>query len=238
MRLYIIRHADPDYANDTLTDLGHAEARALADRLRDVKLDHLYSSPMGRARATARYTAEAKGQTPEILDWTAELGHWQIEQQHDGGERVCAWDVHGHRVRACAPLPNDRNWHTLAPFDNPVLRDEFDQLARHSDALFTRHGYVRDDGVYRIERANRDALAVFCHGGFGLTWLAHLLAIPLPLMWTGFFLAPTSVTTILFDERNDEVAVPRCIGLADLSHLHAANLHKAKVPGGIKANFE
>ncbi|MEX0744140.1 MAG: histidine phosphatase family protein [Phycisphaeraceae bacterium] len=237
MRLYIIRHADPDYANDTITARGHEEALALADRLASVQIDHLYSSPMGRAQATASYTARQKGMTPTILDWTAELGHWQIEQPHDGGERVCVWDVHPHRVRACEPLPTDRDWHSLAPFDKPIFREEFDELVRRSDDLLASHGYVRDGGVYRIEQANRDALAVFCHGGFGLTWLAHLLGVPLPLMWSSFFISPSSVTTILFDERNDEVAVPRCIGMADVSHLHTAGLLDGQTPGGIKANY-
>ena len=40
---------------------------------------------------------------------------------------------------------------------------------------------------------------------------------------------------ILFDERSDQWAVPRCIGLADVSHLYQAGLPVQ--PSGIKANF-
>ncbi|MCA1595762.1 MAG: histidine phosphatase family protein, partial [Chloroflexi bacterium] len=61
MRLYIIRHADPDYPNNTITEDGHKEARALADRLAAEKLDRIYCSPMGRAIDTARYTADRCG---------------------------------------------------------------------------------------------------------------------------------------------------------------------------------
>ena len=32
MRLYIIRHADPDYPNRTITEKGHLEAQSLAKR--------------------------------------------------------------------------------------------------------------------------------------------------------------------------------------------------------------
>ena len=35
MRIYIIRHADPDYDNDTLTSVGHRKAVALAEKLAD-----------------------------------------------------------------------------------------------------------------------------------------------------------------------------------------------------------
>ena len=43
MRILIIRHADPDYANDTLTEKGWKEASLLADRLQKEKIDYFYS---------------------------------------------------------------------------------------------------------------------------------------------------------------------------------------------------
>jgi probable phosphoglycerate mutase len=55
-------------------------------------------------------------------------------------------------------------------------------------------------------------------------------------MWSGFWLPPSSVTTVLFEERSAEWAVPRCIGLGDVSHLHMAGL--GVQPSGIKANFD
>lgn len=83
---------------------------------------------------------------------------------------------------------------------------------------------------------NRAKIAVFCHGGLGLTWLAHLLEIPLPLVWSGFWLPPSSVTTVLFDERSPQWAVPRVVGLGDVSHLYEAGLPVQ--PSGIKANAD
>ena len=37
MRILIIRHGDPDYANDTLTEKGHKEAKLLAEKLKKEK---------------------------------------------------------------------------------------------------------------------------------------------------------------------------------------------------------
>ncbi|MGN6699643.1 MAG: histidine phosphatase family protein, partial [Thermomicrobiales bacterium] len=82
----------------------------------------------------------------------------------------------------------------------------------------------------------RDRIAVFCHNGSAQTWLAHLLAIPLTLFWSSFWLAPSSVTTVLFDERSTDWAVPRCLSVGDLSHLYAAGLPAQ--PKGILANFD
>ena len=41
MRLLIIRHGDPDYANDTLTEKGHREAQLLAEKLKNEKIDFI-----------------------------------------------------------------------------------------------------------------------------------------------------------------------------------------------------
>jgi probable phosphoglycerate mutase len=83
---------------------------------------------------------------------------------------------------------------------------------------------------------NKARIAVFCHNAIALTWLGHLLEIPMPLMWCGFWMAPSSITTILFEERSKEWAVPRCIGLGDTSHLYAAGLPIQ--PRSILENFD
>ena len=60
VRLYIIRHGDPDYDTNkenggTLTQHGRKEAEALAPFLSQrAKITHAYSSPMYRARLTAQ----------------------------------------------------------------------------------------------------------------------------------------------------------------------------------------
>lgn len=234
MRLYIIRHGDPDYTTDTLTEIGQREAQALAERLTNERLTHIYSSPLGRARETMRYTAEAAKLIPLIEEWTRELAWWIPWQTPR--ERIAAWDLHGEVIRGQDRYPGHDDWHTLEYFENPVFRTGYDSLCERSDDLLRRHGYEREGGRYRCARSNHDRIAVFCHGGFGLTWLAHLLALPLVLVWSGFWLPPSSVTTVLFDERSPEWAVPRCIGLGDVSHLYAAGLPvQAR---GIIANFD
>ena len=55
----LIRHGDPDYSTDSLTPQGKLEAAALADYLCSLKIDRIYSSPLGRAKETASF-AEAK----------------------------------------------------------------------------------------------------------------------------------------------------------------------------------
>jgi probable phosphoglycerate mutase len=180
-----------------------------------------------------RYTAEALGIAPEILDWTGELIEYKIEPSWGA---TFAFDLAGEHIRSCRPLPVHDSWHRTTPFDAPVIRKKFEKIREHSDAFLAQHGYQREGGRYRILRSNRDRIAVFCHNGFGLTWLAHLLELPLPLVWAGFWLAPSSVTTLLFDERSGDWAVPRCLGVGDVSHLYAESLPVR--PRGLLANCD
>ncbi|MEK3864141.1 histidine phosphatase family protein [Paenibacillus sp. FSL H7-0716] len=47
MQIFPIRHGDPDYSIDDLTELGHQEAAALGKRMASSGLDELYASPLG-----------------------------------------------------------------------------------------------------------------------------------------------------------------------------------------------
>lgn len=69
MRLLFIRHADPDYARDSLTPRGKEEAFALAETLREQWIDAVFCSPLGRAKRTMEVGLSLRaGQLPvEIL---------------------------------------------------------------------------------------------------------------------------------------------------------------------------
>ena len=232
VRLYIIRHAEPDNPNNTITAAGHKEAAALGERMAALKLDRMFVSPLGRALHTMQYTAERNGLTAEVLEWMQEINDSHVEVSPWG--RLAGWDIPGEMIRANEPLPDHSNWINDQLYLDAHAPAIFKRIRAHSDAFLAELGYVREGGKYRIVKANSEQIAIFCHNGFGLTWLSHLLGIPLPLMWSGFTLAPSSVTTILFDERSPEWAVPRCIGLGDTSHLHKAELPIST--HGIKAN--
>ena len=206
MRLYIIRHAEPDYPRDALTEQGHAQAQALACRLGEMRIDRVYSSPMNRALETARYSAERLGLEVRIELWARELEDWWIPDAAVG--ELPVWQVDAGILRAL-PGSGQEIW--------PL--DALAQLRSSADDFLARHGYFRDGTKYRIANAPSQGVAVFCHAGFALTWLADLLAIPLPLLWSGFSLAPCSVTTVVFEELAGGGAAPRCIGLGDVAHL-------------------
>ncbi|NHN34509.1 histidine phosphatase family protein [Paenibacillus agricola] len=229
MKIYLIRHAEPDYPNNTITAAGHLEAQALASLLQEIGIDRIYCSPIERAVLTMQYTANLLGIEPVIEPWTREL-NWQAPD--DQGRPIAAWNIPGETVRASRPYPDHEIWPARAPYQNYV--DHYETIKTNSDEFLQRHGYIREDGRYRIDKPNQESIAVFCHLGFGLTWLSHLLELPFPIVWSGFWLPPSSVTTILFEERSEQWATPRCIGLGCVAHLHKAKLPVS--PMGLMAN--
>lgn len=230
MRLYIIRHGDPDYTTDTLTAAGQIEAAALGEYMAQVGLDRLYCSPLGRARQTAAPITAHTGLEANILEWTRELPYMPVVE-----EGVSYWDIHGHLVRQPEYLADPRQWEAVAKFAEVPLDEIFQDVVGKSDEFLALLGYERRNGIYVVRQANTWKVAVVCHAAFGLLWLSHLLAIPLPLMWAGFHLHPTSITTILFDERTPGLAAPRCIGLGETPHLYQKQIPLSLK--GIRGNY-
>lgn len=218
MRLLLIRHGDPDYERDSLTEKGRREAGLLAARLEKEPPDHIYVSPMGRARDTAAETLGRLHREAEVCDWLREF-QGLIRRPDDDTQRHICWDW----------LPEDRaedprlgrvdEW-----FLNPIMaeadmRREYDWVTRHFDELLARHGYVREGGVYRAERPNHKTLALFCHFGVGCVLLSRLLDVSPMVLWHGLCAAPTSVTTVMTEERRRGIAQFRVTCYGDVSHL-------------------
>ena len=56
MKLLIVRHGDPDYSIDSLTEKGWREAELLSKKLSKLDIKDFYVSTMGRAKDTASCT--------------------------------------------------------------------------------------------------------------------------------------------------------------------------------------
>ena len=73
MRILLIRHGDPDYEHDTLTEKGRREAELLAKRASSLAMGSCYQSPLGRAMDTAQPCLKATGKDAEVLEWLREF---------------------------------------------------------------------------------------------------------------------------------------------------------------------
>ena len=73
MKLLIIRHGDPDYQHDTLTQTGWREAELLSCRLAQLEIAAFYVSPLGRAQDTAAPTLQKMNRSAKTLEWLREF---------------------------------------------------------------------------------------------------------------------------------------------------------------------
>lgn len=209
MKLVFIRHADPDYANDSLTPRGHVQARLLAEALLTMPIDAIYVSPRGRAQMTAAYTLDRLGEQGTTLDWLAELR---------GGYAPgsVAWDVHPVELfRDGAPLTPD-DWKAGVVYGEH-LAGILEPFYRAWDGFMAEQGYLRHGPLYRVDSSRDDTLAFFCHAGVTLSLLAHLLHIAPPLAYAHFGCDPASVTILESDEK-DGWATFRLVVANDMSH--------------------
>ena len=220
MKLLIVRHAEPDYAIDSLTEKGRREAELLSERLCRLDVKAFYVSPLGRTQDTAAYTLRRMNRTARTLPWLHEFrGHCYDEMA--GRDRIC-WDYRPRQWQPHALLYDPDRW-----LDDPLLqggnvREIWQETVDGLDGVLAEHGFHRDGPVYRCENNQPDTLVFFCHFGVGAAMVAHLCNIPPMLLWQGFCMQPSSVTTLVTEERVKGEAVFRCMSLGDLSHLYAA----------------
>ena len=205
MRLYIVRHGDPDYKNDTITELGHKQAIALSEWFDKIPLDEVYTSPLGRAKDTAKYTCERQGIDPVVLSWTRESEAYMRVFPPES--------LIGFRFS----LENG-----VVDF-NDCYDDRASQmsmLVKEADAFLGKYGYKRQGGQYQIVSPNDKHIAIFCHGGFGTAFIAHLLGLPPALGFSSMFMTTSSVTTFEFKDYNQNgFTRPRMIRFGETAHL-------------------
>jgi probable phosphoglycerate mutase len=79
-------------------------------------------------------------------------------------------------------------------------------------------------------------IALVCHFGLGITVMAYLLGISPVVAQNGFFLAPTSVTTLVSETDASGISHFRAIGVGDISHLYAQGEPMSE--SGLYPNFQ
>lgn len=217
MRLLLIRHGDPDYTVDSLTEKGHIEAKLLAERIAAMDIKAYYTSPLGRARDTAAYTLDRTGRKAEALDWAREF---DVPVDDGAGGKRLAWDFLPEVWTEISDYYNRDKWSEVKIMKDADIRSGVEKVYSGLDKLLESHGYRRDGRIYRAVSPNEDAVALFCHFGVTCVMLSHLLGISPVLLWHGTIAAPTSVTTLVTEERREGIAMFRMTGFGDVSHLY------------------
>ena len=220
MKLVIIRHGDPFYEIDSLTETGWEEAKLLAERIPKLDVKAFYVSPLGRAQDTALHTLRKMGAKAEVLPWLQEFSPriihpWATRQS-------CIWDWQPEDWTQEPIFYDPDNWYKVPIFEEAGVEKEYKWVIQSFDELLAKHGYVRDGKIYKAENPNDDTIVLFCHFGLECLLLSHLLNISPMVLWHGTCAAPSSVTTIYTEERREGIASFRMTAFGDVSHLYVA----------------
>lgn len=233
MRLLFIRHGDPDYVHDTLTEKGHREAALLAERAEALRLGKCFVSPLGRAQATAGYSMKKLGRTAKTLGWLQEfparidlnrapqlLDAFPNARKEDGKYAPhIVWDIMPSYWGEFSDCMDPARWRECEISRNSDTVEIYDYVTGEFDKLLMEHGYIRDGRCYKVEKESTETLTFFCHFGITCVFLAHLWGISPFLLWHSLALAPTSVTEIVTEERQQGIACFRGLKIGDVSHL-------------------
>lgn len=218
MRIVIVRHGDPNYEIDSLTETGWEEARLVAKRIAQWDVAQFYVSPLGRARDTASCTLKKLGRTAITYDWLREFP--PLIHRPDRERPSICWDWLPQDWTGESRFYSVIDWLEVDAIKESSAKEEYQKVCNGMDELLASYGYVREGNYYRVEKANTDTIVFFCHFGVECVILSRLLNVSPMILWHGFCAAPSSVTTIYTEERRKGIASWRVAEFGDTSHLY------------------
>ena len=221
MRILIVRHGDPDYSIDGLTEKGKVEAELLADRLTAEKMDDIRCSTLGRAKLTIKPTLDRLSRDATYCEWLREFDYAKVKLPYLDKEKGC-WDLLPSFAKDVPEIYHPDKWLEVDFVKNSDLPKAYAHVTAELDKLLLEHGYRRTGCIYSAERANHDTIVLVCHFGVTAVLLSHLLNCSPYSIWQHTVTLPTSVTTLYTEEREEGIAHFRCAGIGDISHLYKA----------------
>ena len=241
MKIIFVRHGDPDYEHDTLTEKGIREAKLLSDRTVNWPVTQFYCSPLGRAQKTASYTLDRVGREAITHDWMKEF-FYPIEDPVTGRVGV-PWDFMPEYWTNIPQMYDREGWKETEIYrSNPELLPAYTQVCEGIDDILVTYGYKRTGNHYLNENHSGQAphtdsgdaaphtadgpadktdstIVIFCHLGVTCVMMSHLLGMSPALLFHSLYLAPTSVTILGTEERRGNIAQFRAQVIGDASHL-------------------
>ena len=228
MILYFIRHGDPIYAPDSLTELGKRQAEAVAKRLAMHGIDEIYSSTSNRAKMTAQPLSEIIKKPINELDWCNECYAWEefTVTNEQNKTNWMFWDkAVRNKFRSKEILLLGNKWYEDTFFDKKVEKG-VKRINAEIDGFLSQFGFIhnRENAIYEVRRNCDKRIVLFAHQGFSMMFFSSLLDIPYPLFSTHFDITHTGVSTIYFPDNLGEEVIPKILSFSNDSHIYKEDL--------------
>lgn len=216
-----MRHGEPDYEKDCLTELGRKQAQCVAERLLEEGIEEIYSSPLGRAVETAEAFSKRSGIGPiHTLDFMREIRFGYGEALYESGN---PWEEADQMASEGKELL-DPNWQKLPFFAENAATKDVEDIMEETDTWMQTLGYVRDGLYYRCEREEEKehTIALFCHGGSACAMLSRILNLPFLYLCAVMHFRHTAITILQMDTHLHRTAMPVLELVNDARHLNNA----------------
>ena len=154
-KLYLIRHGETDYNNELrfqgqidipLNQKGIEQAEKVAEFLKDVPLQAIYSSSLQRALTTAEIIGRAKGIEPQATDALREMsfGIWENMNSKDIQKKYAKEWKDFFAKPASTKIPQGESMSDVQKRAYPVVQQILDEHPE-GDVAFVAHG-----GIIRV----------------------------------------------------------------------------------------
>ena len=181
MIFYLIRHGDPIYDPDSLTELGHEQAKALVKRFSVYGLDEIYSSNSDRAMLTAKPTCDALNLEMVTFPWANEGRAWEFftVPKDNGVGREWAFAHNGsiEKFRKDEVRLMGKKWYDHPSFADTNFKNGVLTVDKQCDDFFESLGYRhdRENNRYICLGENHKRVGFVAHQGFGMIFLSQIL---------------------------------------------------------------
>jgi probable phosphoglycerate mutase len=205
MLFIYIRHGEPIYDPDGLTELGKRQAEDVARHLEVEGVDKIFSSTSNRAIETALPTAKRLNKEITYLDFANEKHVWENLTVNNAAGKM--WLFQSQKTielfHTQELIDLGYKWYEHPQFNNGPFKDEVIRIQQESDRFFADLGYLNlGNGKYKVIKENNDKVVMFAHQGFGYAFLSLLLNIPYPIFCTHFELGHAEITLVEFKNEN------------------------------------
>ena len=220
MEIILIRHAEPDYPNNTLTKKGFKEADILGQYLKNEKFKAMYVSTLERARYTADGILKYNNNFP--VTYLDSLKEFDFRVKLPYIENGLTWDFRTSFLNE-ERLYDYNAWKNVESLNVTALHDKYETESDEFLKILESHGYKKEGKIFKVLQSNHDKIVFVCHFGRISYMLSKIFNVS-PMVLSNFTVsAPTGVTRLFSEEREKGEAIFRLTEYGSTAHLKMAN---------------
>lgn len=218
MDLILVRHGDPDYEMNCLTELGHRQAEAASVCLSSMKPDMIFASTYGRAIETAEHTASKLNMEIRQLHFMREIATLVKTDDEEIRRSVSPWHASEKLYAETSDLLT-YDYSDFFPWSGTNLPNCFREISEGFEGLMRELGCFCNGRTYCADQDSDLKIMIFAHAGSISCLLAHILGLH-PYYCLGHFrFACTGITRVHFKRYENGVLIPELITLNEHNHL-------------------